>query len=217
MAFYIPGPKLLFETTEISTHPNSTQQESNYIYLYTTKFGTSIKIRLYRKFESTEFETMRVNCTCRENGRLFWVFLSSVHSNKGYTFWKVKFIANLYFTYLKLCRLPVYRTYYKSVHLTIPRVTTFKKKCFCKFGIKRKISHSSFQRCKNLKITRTITNETNWKNVHMLTWSTHHFQYQRNHQDINEILLKVAINTLECKNLNEMSVMDTIFGRWDWV
>jgi hypothetical protein len=29
---------------------------------YTTKFGTSIKIRLNRKFESTEFETMRVNC-----------------------------------------------------------------------------------------------------------------------------------------------------------
>jgi len=62
MAFYISGPKLLFETTEISTRPNSTQQESNYIYLYTTKFGTSIKIRLKRKFESTEFETMRVNC-----------------------------------------------------------------------------------------------------------------------------------------------------------
>ena len=62
MAFYISGPKLLFETTEISTHPNSTQQESNYIYLYTTKFGTSIKIRLNRKFESTEFETMRINC-----------------------------------------------------------------------------------------------------------------------------------------------------------
>ena len=57
MAFYISGPKLLFETTEISTHPNSTQRESNYIYLYTTKFGTSIKIRLNRKFE-----TMRVNC-----------------------------------------------------------------------------------------------------------------------------------------------------------
>jgi hypothetical protein len=62
MAFYISGPKVLFETTEISTHPNSTQQESNYIYLYTTKFGTSITIRLNRKFESTEFETMRVNC-----------------------------------------------------------------------------------------------------------------------------------------------------------
>jgi hypothetical protein len=64
MAFYISGPKLLFETTEISTHPNSTQQESNYIYLYTTKFGTSIKIWLNRKFESTEFETVRVNCIC---------------------------------------------------------------------------------------------------------------------------------------------------------
>jgi hypothetical protein len=63
MAFYISGPKLLFETTEISTHPNSIQQETNYIYLYTTKFGTSIKIQLNRKFESTEFETMRVNCT----------------------------------------------------------------------------------------------------------------------------------------------------------
>jgi hypothetical protein len=49
MAFYISGPKLLFETIEISTHP-----KSNYIYLYTTKFGTSIKIRLNRKFESTE-------------------------------------------------------------------------------------------------------------------------------------------------------------------
>jgi hypothetical protein len=62
MAFYISGPKLLFETTEILTHPNSTQQKSNYIYLYTTKFGTSIKIWLNWKFESTEFETMRVNC-----------------------------------------------------------------------------------------------------------------------------------------------------------
>jgi hypothetical protein len=51
------GPKLLFETTKISTQPNSTQQESNYIYLYTTKFGTSIIIWLKRKFE-----TMRVNC-----------------------------------------------------------------------------------------------------------------------------------------------------------
>jgi hypothetical protein len=53
MAFYISGPKLLFETTEIST-----QQESNYIYLYTTKIETSIKIWLNQKFESTEFETM---------------------------------------------------------------------------------------------------------------------------------------------------------------
>ena len=48
MAFYISGPKLLFETTEISTHPNSTQQESNYIYLYTTKFGTQPEIRVNR-------------------------------------------------------------------------------------------------------------------------------------------------------------------------
>ena len=63
MAFYISGPTILFETNEISTHPNSTQQESNYIYLYTTNFGTSIQIRLNRKFESTEFEKMRVNCS----------------------------------------------------------------------------------------------------------------------------------------------------------
>jgi hypothetical protein len=62
MAFYISGPKLLFETTEISTHPNSTQQESSYIYLYTTKFGTSIKIWLNQKFKLTEFETMGENC-----------------------------------------------------------------------------------------------------------------------------------------------------------
>jgi hypothetical protein len=74
MAFYISGPKLLFETTEISTHPNSTQQESNYIYLYTTKFGTSIKIRLNRKFESTEFETMRVNCTFKQKISLYMPF-----------------------------------------------------------------------------------------------------------------------------------------------
>ena len=43
MAFYTSGSKLLLETTDISTNPNSTQQESNYIYLYTTKFGTSDK------------------------------------------------------------------------------------------------------------------------------------------------------------------------------
>ena len=43
MAFYTSGPKLLLETTDISTNPNSSQQESNYIYLYTTKFGTSDK------------------------------------------------------------------------------------------------------------------------------------------------------------------------------
>ena len=73
MAFYISGPKLLFETTKISTHPNSTQQESNYIYLYTTKFGTSIKIRLNQKFESTEFEKMRVNC--------IWIHLTRDEAN----------------------------------------------------------------------------------------------------------------------------------------
>jgi hypothetical protein len=28
MAFYISGPKVLFETTEISTHPNSTQSNT---------------------------------------------------------------------------------------------------------------------------------------------------------------------------------------------
>jgi hypothetical protein len=76
MAFYISGPKLLFETTEIST-----QQESNYIYLYTTKFGTSIKIRLNQKFESTEFETMRVNCSWNQlnNWNKFFLPLTKVH------------------------------------------------------------------------------------------------------------------------------------------
>jgi hypothetical protein len=44
--FFFLRQQLLFETTEISTHPNSTQQESNYIYLYTTKFGTSIQIKV---------------------------------------------------------------------------------------------------------------------------------------------------------------------------
>ena len=68
MAFYISGPKLLFETTEISTHPNSTQQESNYIYLYTTKFGTSIKFDstgnlhvLTGKFDLTNVNNMALD------------------------------------------------------------------------------------------------------------------------------------------------------------
>jgi hypothetical protein len=62
------GELMSWPTTEISTHPNSTQQESNYIYLYTMKFGTSIKIRPSRKFESTEFETMRVNAWYYDTG-----------------------------------------------------------------------------------------------------------------------------------------------------
>jgi hypothetical protein len=53
MAF--SGPKLLFETTEISTHPNSTQQESNYIYLRYTQHqwlwkvhnGSALSIELF--------------------------------------------------------------------------------------------------------------------------------------------------------------------------
>jgi hypothetical protein len=57
---------------QISTHPNSTQQESNHIYLFTTKFGTSIKIWLNRKFESTEFETMRI--TGETSGHWIWHF-----------------------------------------------------------------------------------------------------------------------------------------------
>jgi hypothetical protein len=44
MAF--SGPKLLFETTEISTHPNSTQQESNYIYLRYTQRSSGLS-RIY--------------------------------------------------------------------------------------------------------------------------------------------------------------------------
>jgi hypothetical protein len=43
---------------------------------------------------------------------------------------------------------------YKSNYHTITTTT----------GIKRKINHSSFQRCKKFKIT--ITNKTNGKNVH---------------------------------------------------
>ena len=112
MAFYISGPKFLFETTEISTHPNSTQQESNYIYLYTTKFGTSIKIRLNRKFESTEFETMRVNCMLKSSSlclyisnlgtfwlkiKQFWLFEEiSIFSNSGHLGWSA-WLSNITF------------------------------------------------------------------------------------------------------------------------
>jgi hypothetical protein len=55
-------PPIKLTATIITEKSNSTQQKSNYIYLYTTKFGTSIKIWLNRKFESTQFETMRINC-----------------------------------------------------------------------------------------------------------------------------------------------------------
>ena len=53
MAFYIWDQ--ILQTTEISTHPNSTQQESNYIYLHNEvrdfdKNSTQPEIR------STEFE-----------------------------------------------------------------------------------------------------------------------------------------------------------------
>ena len=87
MAFYISGPKLLFETTEISTHPNLTQQESNYIYLYTTKFETSIKIQLNRKFESTEFETMRDNC-------IYQTKIQNKHTLISFALYNVKFLHN---------------------------------------------------------------------------------------------------------------------------
>jgi hypothetical protein len=66
-------PKLLFETTKISTHPNLTQQESNYIYLYTTKFRTSIKIRLNRKFESTEHRLDVYNQKLSIHNKCAWV------------------------------------------------------------------------------------------------------------------------------------------------
>ena len=65
MAFYISGPKLLFETTEIST-----QQESNYIYLYTTKFGTSKK-------NSTQPE-IRVNRVRDNESQLYIVLVSFI-------------------------------------------------------------------------------------------------------------------------------------------
>ena len=52
MAFYISGPKLLFETTEISTHSNSTQQEL-YIFIHNEvldldKNSTQPEIRVNR-------------------------------------------------------------------------------------------------------------------------------------------------------------------------
>jgi hypothetical protein len=53
----------------------------------------------------------------------------------------------------------------------------------CKFGFKRKISHSSFQRCKTFHITRTITNKTDGNIPHvfvdfdMFYKSAHHFLY----------------------------------------
>jgi hypothetical protein len=40
------------------------------IYLYTMKFVTSIKIRLNRKFESTELKTMTMNWICRQSVKL---------------------------------------------------------------------------------------------------------------------------------------------------
>ena len=60
MAFYISGPKLLFETTEISTRPNLTQQESNYIYFIHNEFRDfdknltqpEIRVNLVRDNES---------------------------------------------------------------------------------------------------------------------------------------------------------------------
>ena len=44
-------------------------------------------------------------------------------------------------------------SYYKSTYLTILRATSLWKinVSLCKFGIKRKINHSSFHRCKNKK------------------------------------------------------------------
>ena len=53
----------------------------------------------------------------------------------------------------------------------------------CKFGFKRKITHSSFQRCKTFHITRTITNKTDGNIPHvfvdfdMFYKSAHHFLY----------------------------------------
>ena len=114
IAFYISGPKLLFETTEISTHPNSTQQESNYIYLYTTKFGTSIKIRLNRKFESTEFETMRVNCIFKINLPLYKGFTLKI----TYKWWPLT----------TLNRWPLYRIkIYSKMHQENTKVTAMSR------------------------------------------------------------------------------------------
>ena len=54
MVFYISGPKLLFETTEISTHPNSTLTGVKlYIFIHNTvrdfdKISTQPEIRVNR-------------------------------------------------------------------------------------------------------------------------------------------------------------------------
>ena len=48
MVFYISGPKLLFETTEIST-----QQESNYIYNEVWDFDKNLTQPSSRQWEST--------------------------------------------------------------------------------------------------------------------------------------------------------------------
>ena len=83
-------------------------------------------------------------------------------------------IHQAYVVFISNCRIKCYipadtstytEPYHKSEHLTIPWTTTLWKKnvSLCKFSIKRKINHSSFQQCKKFKITRTITNKTNGK------------------------------------------------------
>ena len=73
MAFYISGPKLLYETTEISTHPNSTQQESNYIYFWHNE------VRDFDK-NSTQPE-IRVN-RIRDNESQLYLFFQNKANNQ---------------------------------------------------------------------------------------------------------------------------------------
>ena len=78
-------------------------------------------------------------------------------------------------------------TYYKSAHLMIPMATIWwKQTCFSMFGFQQYINHSSFQRCKQFNITRTIINKPNVKmfissvfvDVDMFYKSIHHYLYQ---------------------------------------
>ena len=81
-----------------------------------------------------------------------------------------------------------YLSSYKSAHLISWVLHCEKNVSLCKFGINTKINQSSFQQCKNFKMTRTITNKTNGKkctypmffvvDVDMFYKSAHLFLYQ---------------------------------------
>ena len=72
MVFYISGPKLLFETTEISTHPNSTRTGVKlYIFIHNEvqdfdKNSTQPEIRVnqVRDNESQLYTVNKCSQTC---------------------------------------------------------------------------------------------------------------------------------------------------------